>query len=137
MSRCPPGAEEEILKDLYAAVNRFDIPAVLALLDPEILRTEPEGFPNSGTYHGTEAMRKILTEGGRQNWDEGGCFPERFVKEGDKVIAFVRVRVRMKATQEWMEGNVADAFVFRDGKVAEWHTFREEKDALAWAGIEE
>lgn len=95
---------------------------------------EFEGTPRAGTYRGLKEMEAHFREGGRTGWDEGGCFPEKFSVNGDKIVAHVHVRVRIRKTGEWVEGRVADAFGFRGGKVIEWRTFSEAKDALAWAG---
>lgn len=43
------GTETEALREVYAAINRNDIPAVLKFFDPQIERIEFEGFPSAGT----------------------------------------------------------------------------------------
>ncbi len=40
--------ETEAIKEVYAALNRNDIPAVLKFFDPQIERIEPEGFKVAG-----------------------------------------------------------------------------------------
>lgn len=124
----------ETLKQLYTALNRDDMAAVLALLDPDIERIEPSGFPTSGTYRGLATVAKHFVEA-RATWADGGCTPERILVSGDKLVAFVHVRVKLKATQNWVEGRVADGFVFRNGKITFMQTFLEPPQALAWAGL--
>lgn len=87
-------AETEILAQVYAALNRGDIPGVFAYFDPDIERIEPAGK-------------------GRGTWAEGACEPERFI-----------------------EGRMADGFIFRNGKVILMQTFWEREEALAWAGVQ-
>lgn len=128
-------AETNALKDAYDALNRNDVPAFLRIFDPGIERTEPEGFPGSGTYRGLEAL-KAHVELHRGNWAEGGCEPERFVVAGDRVVVFVHVRVRLKHEAEWREGHIADGFAFRNGKAIEFRTFIDRRKALEWAGVE-
>jgi hypothetical protein len=41
-------AETEVLREAYAALNRRDILAFVALLDPQIERIEPADFPGGG-----------------------------------------------------------------------------------------
>ncbi|MBX3021783.1 MAG: nuclear transport factor 2 family protein [Bdellovibrionales bacterium] len=127
-------AEIETLKEVYAAINRNDIPAALKFFDPQIERIEPAGFPSAGTYRGHAEMKAHLSQG-RETWAEGGCDPERFVAAGDKVVVFLHVRVRLKDNLEWVEGRFADAFTFRDGKVIEMRTFAQRQQALEWAGV--
>ncbi len=127
-------AEAEAVKEFYAALNRGDIPATVKILDPQIERVEPPGFPASGTFRGIEAVQEHFTKA-RAAWAEGACEPQRFAVAGDKVIAFIQVRVRLKHEKEWREGRVTDVFTFRNGKATQFRTFTEEKQALEFAGI--
>lgn len=130
-----PTTQIEIIKEVYAAINRYDIPGALKFFHPDILRTEPD-FPPPNIYRGLDEMKAHLIKG-RDSWAEGGCDPERFLMAGDKVIVFLQVRVRLKNKVEWIEGRLADGFAFQNGKIIEMHTFTENKKALEWAGIKE
>jgi hypothetical protein len=124
----------EAIREAYAALNRNDIPGFLAIFDPEIERIEPPGFPLSGTYHGLAAVTAHF-EKARRTWAEGSCEPERVIVAGDRVVVLVHVRVRLKNETEWREGRVGDVFTFRNGKVIQFRTFADEKQALEWAGL--
>ncbi|WP_413944362.1 nuclear transport factor 2 family protein [Bdellovibrio sp. HCB-162] len=126
--------EIAILKEVYAAINRNDIPAVLKLFDPEIERIEPEGFPSSGTYRGLEKIEAHFSQA-RATWAEGSCEPEQFFVSGDKIVVFVWVHVRLKDNPQWIDAHIADGFTFRNGKVIQMRTFVEKQQALDWAGI--
>lgn len=126
----------EILKEVYAALNRNDIPRVFEFFDPEIERIEFTDLPMGGTYRGHADVYAHFKKG-RETWAEGGCHPERFVVAGDKVVVLVHVRVRQKDKMEWIDGRVADGFAFRDGKVVQFRSFLKNKDAFEWAGIQE
>lgn len=76
-------------------------------------------------------METHLTQG-RKTWAEGRCEPERFVIAGDKIIAFLHVRVRLTNEQDWIEGRIADVFAFRNGKVIQMRTFADGRQALEW-----
>lgn len=122
----------ETLKELYAAINRNDIPAILNLFDPQIVRIEFEGSPSGGTYRGLNEIKPHFTQA-RNTWAEGSCTPEKFVTVGDKTIVSVHVRVRLKDKTEWIDGRVTDGFAFRNGKVTEMRSFFENEEALKWA----
>ena len=124
--------EIETLKELYAAINRNDIPAVLNLFDPQIVRIEFEGSPSGGTYRGLGEIKAHFDQA-RGTWAEGSCEPEKFVTAGDKTIVFVHVHVRLKDKTEWIDGRVADAFTFKNSKVIEMRSFFENAEALKWA----
>ena len=128
--------EIEALKQFFAAINRNDMEGMAKYFDPQVVRVEPEGFPTSGTYRGIAEVQAQVTKG-RGTWAEGACEPEKFLPKGDKVVAYLHVRVRLKDSPDWIDGRFADGFVFRDGKITQFITFGERLDALEWAGIEE
>ena len=133
-------AEIEALREAYAALNRNDIPGIMALFDPRIERIEPADFPQGGTYRGLEAVGAHVSKA-RGMWAEGGCEPRRFIvapphpPPGDRIIVLVHVRVRLKDEKEWREGRIADVYTFRNGKAIEFRTFADEGQALEWARV--
>lgn len=128
------GTETETLREVYAAINRNDIPAAVKFFDPQIERIEPPGFPSSGTYRGHAELKAHWSQS-RETWAEGSCEPEKFIVAGDKIIVFLHVHVRLKSKQEWIDAHIADVFTFRNGKVIQMRTFAERQQALEWAGI--
>ena len=127
-------SETESLRQAYAALNRNDLTGFMEIFDPEIERVEPEGFPTSGTYRGLEAVMAIFSQA-RSTWAEGSCEPERFLIDGDKVIVYVHVLVRLKDKSDWIDGHIVDVFTWRNDKAIQFRTFAEEKEALEWAGV--
>ena len=127
--------EIEVLEQFFAAINRNDMQGITTYFDPQIVRIEPEGFPTAGTYRGIAEVQEHITKG-RGTWAEGTCEPEQFLTNGDKVVVYLHVRVRLKDSTDWVGGRFADGFVFRDGKITQYLSFREQLDALKWAGIE-
>ncbi|AFY01041.1 nuclear transport factor 2 family protein [Bdellovibrio bacteriovorus] len=125
---------EEIVREVYAALNRDDIPALRPYFDSEVQRIEPEGFPMSGTYSGIDAMMKHFTEA-RNTWAEGTCQPEKIQIAGEKFVVYVKVHVRLKDRTDWIEGNVVDGFIVRNGKIIFMRTFTDSRKALEWAEI--
>ena len=128
--------EIEALNQFFAAINRNDMWAIIKDFDPQIVRIEPEGFPTAGTYLGIAEVQKHVAKG-RGTWAEGICEPEEFFTHGDKVVVYLHARVRLKDSTDWIDGRFADGFVFRAGKIIQYLTFGERRDALKWAGIEE
>lgn len=120
--------------EIYAALNRNDIPGVLKFFDPQVERVEPDTPPATGIYRGLAEVEPHFTKA-RNTWAEGACAPEEFFVAGDKVVVFVHVKVRLKDKTDWIEGRIADGFTFKNGKVTFMRTFLERKDALQWAGI--
>ena len=127
--------ETKIVSEIFAALNRNDIPGVLQFFDPEIVRIEPAGHDTAGTYRGHAEVGPHLAKG-RSTWAEGTCEPARFVVVGTRVVAWLVVHVRLKDKTDWIDGRLADVFTFKNGKVIEMRTFWETEDALKWVGVE-
>ncbi len=128
--------EIETLKAFFAAINRNDISAIAKYLDVNVIRVEPDGFPTSGTYHGIAEVQAHVAHG-RGTWAEGTCQPEKFLVNGDKVVVYLHVLVRLKNEINWIDGRFADGFIFENGKIVQYITFGQRADALKWAGIED
>ena len=126
----------EVVARFYTAINRNDMQAIADDFDPAIVRIEPEGFPTAGTYRGSAEVQAHVKKG-RGTWAEGSCDPEGFFVNGDKVVVYLHAWVRLKERTEWTGGRFADGFVFRQGKIVEYHSFAERLEALDWAGIED
>ena len=129
-------AEVQALERFFAAVNRNDMQAITSDLDSQIVRVEPKGFPTAGTYRGIAEVQEHVTKG-RGSWAEGTCDPEKFLTNGDKVVVYLHVRVRLKDSTDWIDARFADGFVFRNGKIIQYLSFGERAEALDWAGIED
>ncbi len=129
-------AEIEKLKQFFAAINRNDMQSVTKDFDPQIVRIEPQGFPTAGTYRGIAEVQQHIIKG-RGSWAEGTCEPEGFFSSGDKVVVYLYAWVRLHGATEWSGGRFADGFAFRDGRITEYHSFGERREALQWAGIDE
>jgi uncharacterized protein len=127
--------EIDVLEQFFAALNRNDMQGIPTYFDPQIVRIEPEGFPTAGTYRGIAEVQEHITKG-RGTWAEGTCEPEQFLTNGDNVVVYLHVWVRLKDSTDWVGGRFADGFVFRDGKITHYLSFGEQLDALKWAGIE-
>ncbi len=128
--------EIEALQQFFTAINRNDMQAITKDFDPQIVRIEPESFPTGGTYRGIAEVQEHITKG-RGTWAEGTCEPEEYFTHGDRVVVYVHVRVRLKDSTDWIDARFADGFEFRAGKIIQYRTFGERRDAIKWAGIEE
>lgn len=124
------------IRSAYAAFNRGDFDAAVAVLSPDIEWTEPPEFPGGGTYHGREAVKKYLMHS-RAGWVEGSSEPERFIESGNRIVVFVRARFRDKQNPEWHEVELADVYTIHKGQIVQMRAFADRNQALAWAGAAE
>lgn len=124
------------LRGAYAAFNRGDIDAAVEPLDENIEWTEPAEFPGGGTYHGHEGVKRYLKQS-RDAWAEVSSQPERFIPAGDRIVVFVRARVRPKGGDEWQDVRLADVYTMRGGKAIRMRAFGDREEALRWVGIQD
>lgn len=125
-------SEIEIIKEVYAAINRNDIAAALSFFDSQMERIEPEGFPSSGTYRGYQEVLDHFTKG-RSTWAEGGCHPEDIQIFGSKIVVNVHIHVRLKDHIQWIDAHIADGFIFKGEKIIQMRSFLKNSEALFWA----
>jgi hypothetical protein len=121
------------LRGAYAAFNRGDIDAAVAVLDPQIEWSEPDSFPGGGKYHGRDGAKRYLTQS-RAAWAEVISEPEQFIDAGDRIVVFVHARVRAKESKEWQEARLADVYTVREGKIVAMRAFADRQEALRWVG---
>lgn len=108
----------DIVRNLYAAFARGDIPAVLGALAPDAAWTESEGGPYAGTYRGPDGILSgvFMKLGGE--WDGFAAVPAQFVAEGDTVVVVGEYSGTFRATGRSMRAPFAHVWKLRDGRVA-------------------
>ena len=77
----------KMIRGLYEAFARGDVPAVLSGFAPEVKWTEAEGFPYGGTYVGPEAVLQGVFMRLATEWDGFAAVPADFVAEAGTVVA--------------------------------------------------
>ncbi len=125
----------EAVEETYAALNRNDVQGFVKAFDPQMEWIEPPDYPGAGTHRGHAAVIANMSKG-RNTWAEGGCELEQFFVAGEKIVAFVHVRVRLKDQTEWIDGRLADVYTFREGKAIQMRSFGQRHEALEWVGIQ-
>src|SRR5687767_2631712 len=124
--------EVEIVKCIFASINRKDTRSVLKDFHPESVRVEFEESPSGSTFRGAREIFEHFSKAS-ETWTEGSCEPENIIVSGSKVVALVHVRVKLKNNSEWIEGRVAEVFTFQAGQVIEMRAFTDAQKALDWA----
>jgi ketosteroid isomerase-like protein len=108
----------DTVRSFYASLARGDVPAVLALLDPDIEWTEAERFPYyGGTWHGPDAIVKGLFEPLGRDWSSFAVNAEQFVTEGEQVVGFGRYVGTNKGTGRSVTAAFAHHWSVHAGKI--------------------
>jgi ketosteroid isomerase-like protein len=134
----------EFLEGLFAGAKEMDKQALLDALpeliaqtcDPEIEWVEDPRRADRRVYRGHEGVRESW-ERWLENFDEWGFEVERMVDCDDKVLVYGREEGRGSLSGGTVSQRNFIVYTFRDGKVARYEEFYEERDALEAAGLSE
>ena len=126
----------QIMRDLYDAFGRGDMPTVLGAMDPGIEWYEAEGNPyepSGKPWRGVDAVvqnlfRKLATE-----WDGFTAHPGEFHDAGSVVVVEARYTGTYKPTGKKLDAQVCHVWKMRDGKIM---SFRQYTDTAQWQDVE-
>ncbi len=108
----------EMIRAMYAAAGRNDIPAMLACLDPNVVVHEQESLPYQDTYVGHEGFQRLFKDL-TSVWDDFKFAPQDFLDAGEVVVAYVQLQGKSKATGKPLDMLMVELWRMRDGKGAD------------------
>jgi uncharacterized protein len=114
------GTEQvEMVKGVYDALGRGDIPAILGVLDPGIVwvESEAQNVPARGTHVGPDAIAGEVFASVPESWSEFALAPESFHDAGSTVIVTGRLRATAKGTGRSIDAPFANVVTVEDGKI--------------------
>jgi hypothetical protein len=115
-----------LLKSLYDAFGRGDIPTVLGAMSPGINWHQAEGnpyMPSGEAFVGPEAVLNnvFMRLGGE--WDGFSVHPKSFYGAAGSVIVEARYTGTFKATGKTMDAQVCHVWDVKDGKVTRFQQY--------------
>jgi uncharacterized protein len=113
----------DVVRGVYEAFGRGDVPAVLGAMADDIEWHEAEGMPYGGVYHGGEAVAQNVFGPITQDIPDFAVKPEEFIASGDAVAAVVRYTGTGKATGKQLNLPVVHVWDVRNGKIAQFRQF--------------
>ena len=127
----------EIVRRAFDAFSRRDLPALLALVDPDMVfmpATARMAGRGAEPYRGHEGIRTYLADVARV-WQELRPEPDEFIEVDDVVVCTGRIYA-------WGIGRVIDApagwvWRLRDGRLVEGRVYDTRREALAAGGLDE
>jgi uncharacterized protein len=111
----------QLLKNLYDAFGRGDIPTVLGAMSPDIRWHEAEGnpyMPSGEPWVGPDAVLNNLFMKLGAEWDGFAVHPRQFHDAGDSVIVEGRYIGTYKATGRSADMQFCHVWDIADGKVS-------------------
>lgn len=117
-------ANIEVVRELYAAFQRGDVSAILALLCPDVEWSEPENpfNPAAGTRRGQAGFLEWLKIG-RASEEILALEPRKFLSDDDSVAVVGHSTCLAKPTGRTYETDFVHVITFRDGKIARFQEF--------------
>jgi ketosteroid isomerase-like protein len=127
----------DLVKALYQAFGRGDVPAVLGVFDPQVQWREAEGFlyADRNPYSGPQAIAEGVFGRIVAAVENFAVLPERISDAGDTVRAEGRYRGTMKATGRPVDAQFAHVWTFRDGKVVRLPQYTDTRQWADAAGV--
>ena len=125
------GASGDMVKGLYEAFGKGDVPAVLGAFDAKIQWNEADGFlyADGNPYVGPQAVAEGVFQRLGVDIDQFMVIPQSYVDGGDAVVVEGRYKGTMKATGKAVDAQFAHVWRLRDGKVI---SFQQYTDTGQW-----
>jgi ketosteroid isomerase-like protein len=121
----------EVVRSLFAVLDRNDWGAALGLFDPEV-----EWSSTEGTFRGLEGVVSSVAEW-LEPWEEHLIEAEEFAEAGDQVLAVVRLTGRGAGSGMEIDQRFFQVYAVRNGKIIRMVEFVTRNEALEAAGLRE
>src|SRR5438309_517506 len=92
--------------------------AMAECLAPDFVLYQAAHLPYGGEWHGADGFQRFMAAM-REAWSSLEFFGQRFVVDGDTVVAHVEGRLRSRATGKALDTSLLMLLTFRDGLVTE------------------
>lgn len=109
-------SNKEIIQGLYQSFASGDVEAVIAKFADDIVWTEADGFPLAGTYVGPQAVVENVFMRLGEFSDNWGVSVDRYIADGDTVVADGKYTWNNKKTGAPCEVRMAHVWTLADGK---------------------
>ncbi len=117
------GQSVEVVRGVYEAFGRGDVPAVLGAMADGIEWCEAEGMPYGGVYRGGEAVAQNVFGPITEDIQDFAVTPEEFIASGDTVVAVTRYTGTGKATGKALDLSVVHVWDVRDSRIERFRQF--------------
>ena len=114
-----------LIKGIYDAFGRGDVPAVLGSMSPNIVWNEAENFPyaDRNPYVGPDAIVQGVFMRLGTEWDGFTVVPEEILDAGDTVVALGRYLGSYKATGKQQRTQMVHVWRVKDGNAVQFQQY--------------
>ena len=113
----------EVVRGVYEAFGKGDVPAVLGAMTADIEWYEAEGMPYGGIYHGGEEVAQNVFGPVLEDIPDFAVTPEEFIASGDTVAVVARYTGTGKASGKTLNLPVVHVWDVHDGKARRFRQF--------------
>jgi ketosteroid isomerase-like protein len=122
----------DVVRALYAAFAKGDMPAALATMAPDIVWNEADNYPyaDRNPYIGPQAVLHGVFARIGADWEGFSVASDELIDGGDTIVSLGHYGGVCKATGKPMRAQFAHVFRVKDGKIA---GFQQYADTLGTA----
>jgi len=115
----------DVIRGVYAAFQKGDIPAVLGAMAPDIVWNEAENFPyaDKNPYIGPDAILAGVFARLGGEWDGFSVKEEELIDAGDTIVTLGRYGGAPKATGNKINAQFAHIWKFKNGKIVRFQQY--------------
>ena len=124
----------EVVRRVYDAWARGELPGPIALLDPGIEYVNPPDAAEPGVRRGIEEFGRAVDRV-FEGWETWEMTPEHLATEGDRVAVLVRYRARGRSSGVEVEGTESALWTITAGRVIRYEWFNDPAGAFEAAGL--
>jgi len=110
----------DLVSTFYTRLRAGDVDGALDLLAANVNWTSVEGFPNSGSYHGPQAVRDGVFAHFASDWTEFDPVPERFIPAEPTVVVLGRYTGTYRGSHRRLNARFAHIWEGADGKLVQF-----------------
>jgi uncharacterized protein len=118
-----------LIRDGYEAYRHKDLPAILALFDPEIELYQSELVPWGGTYRGHAGAQAFF--GKLLAHIDSDVDPDQLLHAGDHIVVIGRSRGRVRATGVPFDVPAVHVWTLRDRRAVRFEAYLDTPAMLA------
>jgi ketosteroid isomerase-like protein len=130
------GGDVEVVRRTLEAFNEGGVEAILADFDREVEWLGPPEWLEDRAYRGHDGLRKLAGVW-VENFDEYRLDPERLIEAGDRVVALVHQRGRIKGSTVPVVQQVGFLWTVRDGRTVHVEAYFSWEEALEAGGLDQ
>jgi ketosteroid isomerase-like protein len=125
-------ANERMIRSVYEAFGRGDIPTILGMLadDVDWYDPGPPEVTHAGRYRGRDDVGRFFSKVG-ESLDIEAFQQTEFIAKGDRVIVLGSIRAKVKQTGLVYDSEFAMSWTLRDGRITKWQVYEDTARELA------